>query len=414
MINHTFSIVTPTHLENSYLPELYQSLQDQTYQNWQWIIYLNGGATPHRLPMEILQDPRVKIHQDTDAANTQVGWIKKQAFSLGTGDILVELDHDDMLTPDCLHELNLAFQNSDVGFVYSDDAMYHMQDQFVPYNSYYGWQHSEFAWRDKTLTTMHSFPATSQSLSFIWYAPDHVRAWRRTVYEHLGGHNVTLAVCDDHELLIRTYLATQMTHIAKPLYIYRITGENTWLKRNEDIQAKTRELFNQYAWDLAVREAQLRNLLAVDLGGGIDPKPGCITIDQADADIIADLNAGIPLADNSVGVINASHVLEHLRDPVQSMREIHRVLADGGWAFIEVPSTDGRGAWQDPTHVSYWNENSFWYYTRQDKARYIRNTSIRFQNFKLETTWWDQNIAVVNAWLVAVKQDRYRPHNIDI
>lgn len=414
MINYKFSIITPTHLENSYLPDLYQSLQEQTYQNWEWIIYLNGGATPHRLPMEILQDTRVKIHQDTDAVNTQVGWIKKQAFGLGTGDILVELDHDDMLLPDCLAELNLAFQNPDVGFVYSDDAMYHMQDQFVPYNSYYGWRHSEFAWRDKTLTTMHSFPATSQSLSFIWYAPDHVRAWRRTVYEHLGGHNVTLAVCDDHELLIRTYLATQMTHIAKPLYIYRITGENTWLKRNEDIQIKTGELFKQYAWDLAVRDAQLRNLLVVDLGGGIDPKPGCITIDQADADIIADLNAGIPLADNSVGVINASHVLEHLKDPVQSMREIHRVLADGGWAFIEVPSTDGRGAWQDPTHVSFWNENSFWYYTRQDKARYIRNTSIRFQNFKLETTWWDQNIAVVNAWLVAVKQERYRPHNIDI
>lgn len=414
MVLHSFSIITPTHLENSYLPELYQSLQDQTYQNWQWIIYLNGGATSHQLPREILQDPRVKIHQDADATNTQVGWIKKQAFSLGSGDILVELDHDDMLTPDCLSELNLAFQNPDVGFVYSDAAIYHMQGQFVPFDSHYGWRHSEFVWQNKTLTVMHSFPASSQSLSFIWYAPDHVRAWRRTVYEHLGGHNVTLAVCDDHELLIRTYLTTRMTHIPKPLYVYRITGQNTWLKRNGDIQSKTRELFNQYAWDLAVREAQLRNLLVVDLGGGIDPKPGCLTIDQAEADIIADLNAGIPLADNSVGVINASHVLEHLRDPVQSMREIHRVLADGGWAFIEVPSTDGRGAWQDPTHVSFWNENSFWYYTRRDLARYIRNTSIRFQNFKLDTTWWDQNIAVVNAWLVAVKQQRYRPHNIDI
>jgi SAM-dependent methyltransferase len=113
-------------------------------------------------------------------------------------------------------------------------------------------------------------------------------------------------------------------------------------------------------------------------------------------------------------VINASHLLEHLRDPLHIMKEIHRVLVDGGWAFIEVPSTDGRGAWQDPTHVSYWNENSFWYYTRQDKARYIRNTEIRFQEFKLETRWWDNQIAVVNAWLVALKQPRYRPHSVNI
>jgi len=35
------------------------------------------------------------------------------------------------------------------------------------------------------------------------------------------------------------------------------------------------------------------------------------------------------------------------------MKEIYRVLCDGGWAMIEVPSTDGRGAWQDPTHCCY-------------------------------------------------------------
>ena len=97
-----------------------------------------------------------------------------------------------------------------------------------------------------------------------------------------------------------------------------------------------------------------------------------MTIDQEGADITCDLNDGIPLPDNSVGVINASHVIEHLRDPIKTMREIHRVLAHGGWAFIEVPSTDGRGAWQDPTHVSFWNEHSFWYYTNKSKAEFIQ------------------------------------------
>jgi glycosyltransferase involved in cell wall biosynthesis len=414
MINYKFSIITPTHIKNSYLPDLYESIKAQTYQNWEWVIYVNGKARVDNLPKDIRNDPRVKTVQATDK-NTKVGHIKNIAFKLGTGDILVEVDHDDMITEDCLLELNTAFQDTTVGFAYSDNSKYHMKEPFQPYGAYWGWTHYQTSWQDKNLTVMNSFEPTSHSLSFIWYAPDHVRAWRKTVYDDLGGHNPEFSVCDDHELLIRTYLNTRFHYIPKPLYVYRITGDNTWLQRNEDIQIKTRELFNQYAWQLAMRDCEMRGLKAVDLGGGIDAKPGCVTIDIADADIIYDLNNGIPLPDNSVGVINASHVLEHLKDPIKSMKEIHRVLADGGWAFIEVPSTDGRGAWQDPTHVSYWNENSFWYYTRQDKARFIRNTTIRFQEFKLQTRWWEnERVAVVDAWLVAVKGNQRRPHSVTI
>jgi predicted SAM-dependent methyltransferase len=132
------------------------------------------------------------------------------------------------------------------------------------------------------------------------------------------------------------------------------------------------------------------------------------------ADILCDLNDGIPLEDNSAGVINASHVIEHLKDPIKTMREIHRVLADGGWAFIQVPSTDGRGAWQDPTHVSFWNKHSFWYYTRADKARYIRNSTIRFQEFRNEDTTWDDGVVVTDCWLAAIKSDARRPHPVTI
>ena len=32
-----------------------------------------------------------------------------------------------------------------------------------------------------------------------------------------------------------------------------------------------------------------------------------------------------------------------MKNPIVTMTEIHRVLADGGWAMIMVPSTDGAG-----------------------------------------------------------------------
>lgn len=406
-----FSIITPEHSPENlpFLLELYDSLVNQTYGNWEWILYTNNKFTPAHVPQNIKDDSRVKVYQSQDD-NNNVGALKNRAFNLGTGDVLVEMDHDDCLTPDCLEELYKAYQDPEVGFVYSDSATLHMQDAFVPYDPGNGWTYRMYNWKGKELYAMNSFAPTSQALSYIWFAPDHVRTWRKSVYEEVGGHNPELSICDDHELCIRTYLVTKMVHIPKVLYIYRITGGNTFLERNAAIQIKTRELHNQYARQLAEKDAITRNLLCVDIGGGLNPYPEYLSIDlREDADMVYDLNNGIPLNDNSVGVLNASHILEHLHDKTKIMAEIHRVLAPGGWAFIEVPSTDGRGAFQDPTHVSYWNENSFLYYTNAYLGNFIDNKTIRFQEYRRETWFPNEwlrnlNVCVTTAWLVAVKE----------
>ena len=405
-MEYKFSIISPSHKNTPYLQELYESLVAQAYGNWEWILWLNGKFDRKKLSAEIENDERVKIYQCKER-NNKVGFHKNNAFHLGTGDILVEVDHDDMITPDCLEELNKAYQDQEIGFVYSDAAIY--DDNFVPYLAEHGWTYYHYKFRDKNLCVMNSWRPTSQALSFIWYAPDHVRSWRKSVYQSIGGHNVELGICDDHELMIRTYLNTKMYHIQKPLYIYRVYGDNTYLERNAQIQTKTVDLYYEYGYQLAEKDAEERGLLKVDIGGGLYPRPGYVTIDQEGADITCDLNDGIPLPDNSVGVLNASHVLEHLRDPIKSMREIHRVLAHGGWAMIEVPSTDGRGAFQDPTHVSFWNEHSFWYYTNKQKADFIRNYDIRFQTYRLNTWEMAPHIPVVTAWLTAIKDEERFP-----
>ena len=405
-MNYKFSIISPSHKNTPYLQELYESLCAQTYENWEWVLWLNGKFKRSKLSPEIENDERVKIYECKEK-NPNVGFHKNRAFHLGSGDVVVEVDHDDMITPDCLEELNKAYQDESVGFVFSEVAMY--DDNFVPYNERHGWSYYFYKFRGKNLYVMNSWRPTSHSLAYIWYAPDHVRSWRKSVYEEIGGHNVDLSICDDHELMIRTYLKTKMYHIEKPLYIYRVYGENTYLQRNADIQTKTVDLYKEYAYQLAEKDADDRGLLKVDIGGGLYPRAGYLTVDQEGADITCDLNEGIPLPNNSVGVINASHVLEHLKDPIKSMREIHRVLAHGGWAMIEVPSTDGRGAWQDPTHVSYWNEHSFWYYTNKDKAIFIRNSDIRFQTYRLETWEMAPHIPVVTAWLTAIKDEERLP-----
>ena len=410
-MNYKFSIITPAHKNTPYHQELYDSILAQTYTNWEWILWLNNDIKRDLLPKEFEEDERVIIYE-TDSTSKNVGYHKHHAFHKGTGDILVEVDSDDLIDPKCLQLLNKAYQDPEVGFAYSDSAIW--DDTFVPYNVDHGWTHYPYKFRDKILTTMRTWEPSSHSLGFIWYAPDHVRSWRKDIYHQIGGHKEDLSICDDHELMIRTYMVTKMHHIKKPLYIYRVTGDNTWLERNEKIQTETVRLFNENAYALAERDADLRGLLKVDIGGGLFPRPGYMTIDQEGADVNWNLDLGIPLEDNTVCVVNASHIIEHLRDPIRTMREIHRVLAHGGWAMIEVPSTDGRGAWQDPTHVSFWNEHSFWYYTDRNKAQFIRNTDIRFQTYRLDTWEMQPHIPCVTAWLVAIKDEKRLPGILSI
>ena len=205
-----FSIITPSHKYQPYINDLYYSIVNQSYTNWEWILYLNGEFTRDQLSEEILNDERVKVYTNYNN-NTNIGYVKNKAFSLGTGDVLVEMDHDDILTQDCLEELKLAFEsNSDCGFVYSDNAVYHMQNSLIPYSSFYGWSHREYDWNEKKLVAMNSFKPSSHAVSYIWYAPDHVRAWRKKIYDKVGGHNKELSICDDHELFNRIVTGKQI------------------------------------------------------------------------------------------------------------------------------------------------------------------------------------------------------------
>lgn len=110
-------------------------------------------------------------------------------------------------------------------------------------------------------------------------------------------------------------------------------------------------------------------MLKLNLGCSDQQMPGFIGVDAwqppwADSDnfVRADLAGPWPWLDSTVDYIRAFDIIEHLADKIHTMNEIHRVLKPGGTVEIVVPTTDGRGAFQDPTHVSYWNRNSFFYH----------------------------------------------------
>ncbi len=58
----------------------------------------------------------------------------------------------------------------------------------------------------------------------------------------------------------------------------------------------------------------------------------------------------IQYPDGSFDAIYCSHVLEHVPDDRQAMRELHRVLSTNGWAILNVPIT-GEETFEDPSIV---------------------------------------------------------------
>ena len=77
--------------------------------------------------------------------------------------------------------------------------------------------------------------------------PNHIRSWRRDTYFKVNGHNPHLHVCDDYELIIKTFLTTKIAYIPKLGYIqYRNKDGNTTISRNKEIQRLTRIIKNSY------------------------------------------------------------------------------------------------------------------------------------------------------------------------
>ncbi len=99
-----------------------------------------------------------------------------------------------------------------------------------------------------------------------------------------------------------------------------------------------------------------------------------------------------PWADGHFREVFAYDVIEHLHDKIYTMNEIWRILVAGGILDLAVPTTDGPGAWQDPTHCSWWNRRSFLYYEEGSpyRERFAKSYGIvaRFQTLyeRLEDT----------------------------
>ena len=208
------SVITPLHAAgNRYIQAAWETLQAQTLQDFEWIVLENHGGL-----LGSIEDPRISISYSELEG---VGALKRRCCELASSPFIVELDNDDLLEPTALEKILKTFEEgAGVDFIYSDFAEFRDDGERgwtpawqveggggYPYSSEFGWQMYPVVFQGRALMAMRAPEATAHNIRWVDHAPNHVRAWRKEFYDLVGGHDPKLQVADDHDLVVRLFLA---------------------------------------------------------------------------------------------------------------------------------------------------------------------------------------------------------------
>ena len=128
--------------------------------------------------------------------------------------------------------------------------------------------------------------------------------------------------------------------------------------------------------------------IIIELGPGNSKKRG-IGIDKLDlknTDIIADIEEGLTfLKDKSINEIYSNNLLEHINNLDTLIKEIYRVLKNGGKFYGVTPHFSNPYFYSDPTHVRFFGYYNFYYYAdKQSMNKLKRKVPAFYNNIKFE------------------------------
>lgn len=200
-----FSILIAHYNNYDYFTECYQSILQQTHQNFE-IILVDDCSTDDsldRIKELTKNDARVKIFRNEE--NKGVGFTKNRCAALASGEICGFADPDDALVKTALERSLREYQNPEIVAT-----------------------HSQFQLCDSQLNVDKTFPNTKSvknnnpKFFNVNLEVNHFFTFRKSAYDKTEGINSNLTSAVDQDLYMKLYETGKFKYIAEPLYLYRL------------------------------------------------------------------------------------------------------------------------------------------------------------------------------------------------
>ncbi|MEA2708449.1 MAG: hypothetical protein QOF78_1050 [Phycisphaerales bacterium] len=199
------SLLIPAYNREQFIAAAVGSVLRQTFSDFELLVWDDGSTdkTADVAERAAGNDPRVKMVR---AAHAGVCASINAAARQLTGKYFGWVDSDDAIAPAALAE-TVAFldaaANADVGMVYTD---YLTMDEGGLVGG---------------LGTRTKIPYSKDRL-LIDFMTFHFRLMRRDVFDRAGGIDETIGGAEDYDLCLRLSELTEIRHLARPLYFYRV------------------------------------------------------------------------------------------------------------------------------------------------------------------------------------------------
>lgn len=223
--NFVISVVTPTYnTPPHFLLELYLTLENQTYTNWQWVVSddCSGSVkTIETLRALAARDPRVVIVHHR--RNSGISGATNDAIEAATGTHVALVDHDDLLARDAFAAIWKSWREArETDLFYTDECK--LAEDGTIY--------------DISLKSGHS-PALIENTMYI----GHLSVYRRDFITEIGAFRSKFDGTQDYDLALRAFATTShIRHVDCVGYIWRAVAGSTALSLDEKSYAVERQM----------------------------------------------------------------------------------------------------------------------------------------------------------------------------
>ncbi|MFI3206118.1 MAG: glycosyltransferase [Clostridia bacterium] len=229
-----FSILVPLYnTPENFLREMIESVQSQTYKNWE--LCLADGSTKdfdfvEKISLEYADKDSRIIYKKLEK-NLGISENTNECIKMSSGEYIALFDHDDLLHPAVLYFYMKEICENNADFIYCDELIFEKSMSKI-----------------KNVQAAHFKPdfAIDNLRSFNYIT--HFSVFSRELQEKVGMFNKELDGSQDHDMILRlTEKAEKIAHVSKVLYFWR--AHNNSVAKNVDsksyaIEAGQKAVFN--------------------------------------------------------------------------------------------------------------------------------------------------------------------------